>query len=386
MAVTPNNIDRWSENVAKLYESLEGEIIRIIARRLKKGYEDITYWQAQKLQELRMFNTEVVRLLSKVTKIGESEIKRMFEEAGKGIVQDIDKAVPFPKKPMPSNLDAIIAGFFNQAWGDIDNLVNQTLITTHYGVGTAQRAYQGVLNQTAAMFNSGLYTFEQSLERAIMELAQKGIDSGLIDRGGHRWSLEGYVRNVLKSTLGNTYNTVRKDRLADYGIYTVVVTSHIGPRSACSKIQGNVVDLRRPEELPENWPYRSIYDPYWEADYGAPGGHRGVNCRHMHIPFIPGVSVNNQPKYDARLNERVREARDKQRRLERDIVKYKKNLMIAEALGSDSADYWRMMVRRKQKAMREHIERHSKYLSRNYAREKVYTPLDTMLKDFAYDN
>ena len=68
MAVTPNNIDRWSENVAKLYESLEGEIIRIIARRLKKGYEDITYWQAQKLQELRMFNTEVVRLLSKVTK------------------------------------------------------------------------------------------------------------------------------------------------------------------------------------------------------------------------------------------------------------------------------------------------------------------------------
>ena len=51
--------------------------------------------------------------------------------------------------------------------------MNQTLITTHYGVGTAQRAYQGVLNQTAAMFNSGLYTFEQSLERAIMELAQK---------------------------------------------------------------------------------------------------------------------------------------------------------------------------------------------------------------------
>lgn len=382
--ITPNQLDLWSSNMADLYNALEGEIIRIIIKRLKNGHEDITYWQAKKLQELRMFNDEVARNLAKVTKIAEKEIKRMFEEAGKAIVQDVDNAIPYPTKPMPSNLDNIMRAYHDQVWTEIDNYVNQTLVTTAYGVGTATLAYQDVLNRTAAMFNTGLYTFEESLERAISELAQKGIKSTMVDRGNHTWSLEGYVRTVLKSTLGNTYNELRTSRMAEYGVHTVLVTSHVGARAQCSRIQGNVVDLRYPSELPEGWPYKSIYDPSWGAEYGTAGGHLGVNCRHMHIPFIPGVNTNNQPKYDAELNARVAQARDKQRRIEREIVKYKKNLMVAEELGSDKADYWRMMVRRRQAAMRLHLKENGQYLSRNYKREKVYTPLDTLLKDFSY--
>jgi len=291
--ITPTQLDLWSANMAELYNALEGEIIRILIKRLNNGHTDILEWQAQKLYELRLFNNDVVRRLSEVTKVAESEIKRMFEETGVAIVKDIDNAMPYPTQPMPSNLDEIMRAYHEQVWEEIDNYVNQTLITTAYGVGTAQKAYTDVLNRTQAMFNTGLYTFEQSLERAITELAQKGINSGMVDRGGHIWSLEGYVRTVLKSTLGNTYDQLRKDRMADYGVYTVVVTSHVGARDKCSKIQGNVVDLRPMDELPPNWPYKSIYDPYWNADYETPGGHRGVNCRHLHVPFIPGVNTNN---------------------------------------------------------------------------------------------
>src|SRR5690625_938829 len=110
----------------------------------------------------------------------------------------------------------------------------------------------------------------------------------------------------------------------------------------------------------------------------------GINRRHMHIPFIPGVNTNNQPKFDQELNARVAKARERQRQIEREIVKYKKNLMVAEELGSENADYWRQMVRRRQKAMREHIAENSDYLSRNYKREKVYTPLDILLKDMNF--
>lgn len=382
--ITPDQLDIWSSNMAELYNSLEGEIIRIIIRRLNKGHKDILEWQAQKLYELRLFNTEVTKLLAEVTEIAESEIKQMFEETGIGIVEDIDRAVPQNPKPIPGNLDNTMRAYSNQTWSDINNYVNQTLITTHYGAGTAARAYQEVLNKTSAMFNTGLYGFEDSLERAITELAQKGMDSALVDSRGYRWNIEGYVRSVLKSTLGNTYNELRRDRLAEYGIHTVLVTSHVGARPACSKIQGNVIDLRPLEQLPPNSQYKSIYDPYWGAEYGTPGGHRGVNCRHLHIPFIPGVNTNNQPHYDDELNEKVAKNRDIQRRIEREIVKYKKNLMVAEELGSDKADYWRMMVSRRQKAMREHLKENGEYLRRNYRREKVYVPLSTLLKDFSY--
>lgn len=382
--VTPYQMDLWSSNMSDLYQSLEGDIIRILIRRLKGGSSDITQWQAEKLQQLRLFNNDVVRLLSRVTKVAEPEIKRMFENAGKEIVQDIDNTVPYPNKSLPNNLDNIMRGYYEQSWSDIDNYVNQTLVTTHYGMGTATKAYTDVLNSVTASFNTGLYTLEQSVERAVIQLAQKGIDSTFVDKGGHTWSLERYTRTVLKSTLGNTYDKVRKDRMADYGVHTVVVTSHAGAREKCSRIQGNVVDLRMPGEIPEDSPYKSIYDPSWRAEYGTAGGHMGVNCRHNHIPFIPGVNTNNQPEFDNELNERVAKARDTQRRIEREIVKYKKNYMVASEMGSETADYWKQMVSRRQKAMRTHLEQNGEYLSRDYKREKVYTPLNVLLKDFDY--
>ena len=80
------------------------------------------------------------------------------------------------------------------------------------------------------MFNTGLYTFEDAVEKAITDMAQKGIKSTMIDRGQHKWSLEGYARTVLKSTLGNTYDVVRKERMAEYDVHTVLVSSHAGAR------------------------------------------------------------------------------------------------------------------------------------------------------------
>lgn len=379
--VTPYQLDIYSARMAELYNSLEGEIIRAIIRRLNKGHDDILEWQARMLYQARLFNDDVIKLLAEVTEVAEPTIRKMFEDTGIGAVQSIDNMMPFDKKPTPTNLSTVMKGYADQTWLEINNYVNQTLVTTHYGTGTAQRAYTQVLNETQSLFNTGLYNFEESLERAVRGLAQKGIDSGMVDRGGHTWSLEGYTRTVLKSTLNNTYDTVRKDRMFDYGVYTVVVTAHAGARTQCARIQGNVVDLR--QVVPQDSEYRSIYDPYWGAEYGTAGGHRGVNCRHLHVPFIPGVSTNNQPSYDQEQNARVAKNRTTQRRIEREIVKYKKNLMIAEEMGhTDNANYYSMMVRRRQKAMRKHLKENGEYLSRQYEREKVYTPLNTLLKDF----
>lgn len=384
--ITPHQLDIWSSNMANLYDSLEGEILRIIIKRLNKGHSDILQWQAEKLQELHLFNNDVTKLLSEVTNVAEPEIKKMFEDVGVGAVEDIDNMMPSKKKPIPSGLNQTMRGYYNQTWLEIDNYVNQTLVTTHFGLGSVARAYVNILNNVTAHFNTGLYTFEQALEMAIIDLAQKGIESGMIDKGGHRWSLEGYVRTVLKSTLGNTFDKVRKERMAEYGIHTVVVTSHAGARDKCSRIQGEVVDLRPVEELPADSKYKSIHDPYWMAEYGEPGGHRGVNCRHLHIPFIPGVSTNNQPHFKDDTNKEVAKARSTQRRIEREIVKYKKNLMVSSEIGSGKDDYYKMMVGRRQKAMREHLKANGDYLRRDYKREKVYTPLETLLKDFSYKN
>ncbi len=383
MAVTPHQMDIWSSNMSHIYQSLEGELLRLIMIRLNKGHTDITDWQLTKLQELHLFNADAAKVIAKTTGLAESEITRMFETTGDKLVQSVDGAVPYDPLPRPTNLDNIMRAFHEQTWLDINNYVNQTLLTTNFGYGQATTLmYQDIINKTAAAFNSGLFTFEQALERTVQQWAQKGIKSTFIDKGGHTWSIERYVRTVLKSTLNNTYDKVRKERMGEYGIHTVLVTSHMGARLACSRIQGNVVDLREQSDSE----YRSIYDPYWRAEYGTEGGHRGINCQHMHIPFIPGVNTNNQPHYDIDENNKVAKLMDKQRYLERQVVKFKKNRMVSDALGqTDNAKAWGKKIRLAQSKLRETVDS-SEYLSRNYAREKVYTPINTLLKDFKYDD
>lgn len=385
--ITPHQLDLWSSNMSHLYQSLEGELIRILIKRLNSGHGDILDWQREKLQQLHLFNKETTKIISQVTGIAHGEVEKMFEESGERIVKDLDMQLPYDPRPLPSNLDDIMKAYHEQAWSDITNNVNQTLLSTNFGYNTATtRMYNEIINKTAAAFNSGLFTFDEALEKTIREWAQKGIKSTFTDKGGHTWSLERYVRTVLKSTLANTYDTLRKDRMSEYGVHTVVVTSHMGARQACSRIQGQVVDLRQTSELPSNWKYRSIYDPNWQAEYGTAGGHRGVNCQHLHIPFIPGANTNNQPKIDPEENAKVVELTKKQRYFERQIIKFKKNKMIAEEMGNiDGASQWQRNITNAQRAIRGLIDSNP-YLSRNYAREKVYTPIDTLLKDFRYDN
>lgn len=384
--VNPHQLDLWSSNFSQLYNALEGEIIRQLIKRLSNGKTDILEWQAQALKDLHLFNKDCAEYLAKVTGVAEDEIYRMFEKAGIGTIESVDSAVPNATAPLPTNLDNVTRAYADQAWHDIDNLVNQTLVSTNYGYGATTKLYQQTLTRTQQLFNAGFLTLDQALEKAIQEMAQKGVKSTFIDKGGHTWSMERYVRTVLKSTLGNTYNQLRTERLGEYGQYLVRVSQHVGAREACSRIQGHVVDMRPMNQIPADSKYRSIYDPYWQAEYGTAGGHRGVNCGHSHFIFIEGVNTNTSEPIDPELNAKVRQLTDKQRRLERQVVKFKKNQMVSEALGNqEGADAWGKKVRANQKALRDLVASND-YLSRNYKREKVYTPLNTLLKDFRYDN
>ena len=377
----PKQLDLWSWKMSGLYNSLEGEIISILIKRLNNGCTDISDWQIQALKDLGLYRKEVTELLSGVTGVAEKEVREMFEEVGKDTIKEIDDAVPYNPLPKPTDIDSVMRSYYNQCWSGLDNFVNQTLISTNYGYGgTATLAYTKVLSNVQALFNTGIYTLPEALEKAIQNLANSGIKSTFIDKGGHTWSMERYVRTVLQSTLSNTYNELRTSRMAEYRVHTVVVTSHMGAREACSRIQGNVVDLRQVSEIPEDSEYRSIYDPYWKAEYGTPGGHRGCNCKHNHIPFIVGVSTNNQPKYDEKENEEVRKLIAKQRQLERAVVKCQKNKMVSSKLGNkEGAKIWRNRANGYRNKLNTLVNS-NKYLSRNYNREKVYTPLSSLLE------
>lgn len=367
--ITPYQLDLFTEPVADIYRALEDEIFLLVAKRLKAGgrisEDDILRWQIERMQELRMLNQETIKALAKATGIAEKEIIKAIEEVGYRTIESVDSELKyaFEPLPIPNHIDTILATYVQQTFREIDNFVNQTLITTNYGEGTVTRMYRKIVEETTGKVLAGTTTVNKAIAETVIKWSEKGLETAFVDKGGHVWSLERYADTVIRSTVNRTYNELRISRMDDYGVDLVLVSSHPDPREACAPIQGKVASIKNPSSNPK---YPSIY----EFGYGTPGGLRGVNCRHMFYPFVEGLNVNNQIQYDEATMKKNRELSQKQRYYERQVRKAKRSLMLAEEIGDEETiQRYKRLVRSRQAKVREFVDEHG--LIRRYDKERV---------------
>lgn len=368
--ITPHNLDLFTQPVADIYRALEDEIFLLVAKRLKAGgrisEDDILHWQIERMQELRMLNQETIKALAKATGLAEKEIVKAIEEVGYRTIESVDSELKYAFEPLPitSHIDTILATYVQQTFREIDNFVNQTLITTNYGEGTVTRMYRKIVEETTGRVLAGTTTINKAVAETVIKWADKGIETAFIDKGGHVWSLERYADTVIRSTVNRTYNELRMSRMEDYGVDLVLVSSHPDPREACAPIQGRVASIKPPGENTSRYP--SIY----EFGYGEPGGLRGVNCRHMFYPYVEKLNINNQPQYDEATMARNRELSQKQRYYERMVRKVKRSLMLAEEIGDEETiQRYKRLVRNRQAVLREFVRENK--LIRRYDKERV---------------
>lgn len=379
--ITPHQLNLLTDPVAELYEALEIEILKQVARRLRvKGEADITEYQIRKLNQLHLLNRDVEKLLSTMSGVASDEIKQVIHDAGYRVIDDTDEYMRMAGKevlPRPS-IEPLMESYVNQTFREINNFVNQTLITTQFGEGSVTNMYRRIVEETTLKYSSGLLTLEQATEDAILQWANRGIPSTFIDKGGHTWSMERYVRTVLKSTNSRIYNELRTSRMADYGVYTVLVGTKPKARPVCALCQGKVLDIRTVSE--------SGYPSVYEYGYGTPGGHRGINCGHPWFPWIEGVSTNNQREYDTKQTIENEKIEQRRKEIARRIVKTKKMLMVTTELGTEGQSHYERLLKRQQAQMRLFIKENQDNvtfnLKRVYQYEKVYTPLETLVADF----
>ena len=368
--ITPHQLDMFTQPVVHVYRALEEEIFEMIAKRLVTK-EDVTQdtvfeWQVDKLNQLRLVNEDTIKALAKATGKAEKEIRKAIYEAGIQTIESVDEELKgiYPPLPRPTQIDAILESYVNQTFRELDNFVNQTLITTNYGEGTVTRMYRQIVEETTGKVLAGLKTTNKAIAETVIEWSRKGIDTAFVDRGGNVWHLERYAETVIRSTVNRTYNELRMSRMEDYDIDLVLVSSLPDPREICSEIQGKVASIKEPSENTSKYP--SIY----EFGYGTPGGLRGINCRHMFFPFVDGVMENNQPQYNESEMAHNRELRQRQRYLERQIRQAKRELKLAEIIGDEETILAKKrLVRRRQARMREFINETGR--TRQYERERV---------------
>jgi len=292
----------------------------------------------------------------------------MFRDVGTKTIKSVDEEVKeFRNKlPEPTNIDRMLESYVRQTFLELDNFVNQTLITTNYGEGTVARMYRKIVEETTAQVLAGNKTINQAVAETVIKWSDKGIDTGFVDKGGRRWQLEQYADTVLRSTVNNTYNDLRTSRMKEHEIDLVLVNSYADPRPSCSRIQGNVCSMSNPSSDPK---YPSIY----EFGYGTPSGIRGVNCRHILYPFVDGMNTNNQIQYDESKMREQYKLSQQQRYYERQVRKAKRSLALAEEIGDEKTiDKYKKLVRNRQAKVREFVADNN--LARRYDKERVVVP------------
>ena len=374
--------EQSGQKIIDAYSTLQEQIFEVIINTLKEGdykhvdKEDVVLWQAEQLQKLGRLNLQAIKLMAETDGSSQTVIQYYINFHCLHIKQEIDTQLHHVTgSPIPSSeeTELLIKGIVDQTWNDLQNNVNETLITRNYGNSAITQAYRRILTESTAATVSGLMTHEDAVNLAIQRAVDRGLPTKLIDKAGHNWSLEGYVRMVINTTVNRTYNEIRLQRMKDFGMHLALMSSHPDSRPACADIQGHVVNLVPPESPDFNPHYDSIYN----HGYGEPSGTQGINCRHILFPYVPGVNENHQPQYDPKEAIKNGKLVQKQRARERAIRDAKRRLKAAEKLGDENKiNQAKTLIRARQAKLREFIKetnagKEIPILVRDYDREKI---------------
>ena len=382
MAITPNQLDIEASYIQDAYMAMEAEIMRMLVKHLKMptrmplNEDNAFHWKIEKMQQLNLLNQQSLQqLVNETSQYSYDQLREIIVDMGVEVISDLDQNLSQQtgkEPPSRTEIDNVMESYLNQQWRDLDNHVNQTLIDTNYPNNPLAKMYQQVLNDTVAKIIGGTKTPQQALRESIYAMVEKGVMTTFVDKAGREWSLERYVRMVLKTTTHHVYQDLRLKRGLEHGIVTAIMSSHMAARPHCAHIQGGWVLLVRKEDVPEGLRHiSSIYD----HGYGEPDGTQGINCRHrLYIQiYDPDLDIHMK-QYNPKQAIDNADLVAKQRRMEVAIRRAKRQLNAATTMDNkEDVLHFKQLVRRRQAALRTFINEHDQLLRRDYSREQVYS-------------
>ncbi|MBT8853757.1 minor capsid protein [Lactobacillus delbrueckii subsp. bulgaricus] len=368
-----------AEKVADQYLILQQEIFGMLIDAIKGvrprltdlKAEEMVEWRIKALAQMGALTQQVIEYVKKqsptIAKAVDEVIKRNGLKVNQSFNKDLAKLLNQPIKPVSTETMQVLDSYAAQTWRSLDNNVNQSLLSTNVGKNPALRVYQDILNKCTLAATTGLKTPQEAIFDTIDDLVKTGLPTTLIDKGGHKWSLEGYTRTVITTTTLRTYNDVRMQSLKDYSQTVAIMTSHPAARPACAPIQGKVVNVVDHGDPRFNPKYPTIYD----YGYGTPAGTLGINCMHQLYPYVEGVTINRQKHYDEQEAIKNGQIQQMQRYYERQVRKWKQRKLAAERIGNTNlVAKSNSAIRGYQAKIRKIVSEHD-FLTRQYDREKI---------------
>lgn len=335
--LSPDYLARIPDVACQLWWQVEEDILVDIARRLAKMGEitDTALWQVKRMEQIRLFRSDIVRRLKKASGQSETLIRQLLQVACVKALLEDDAVHENAGRTMPPVNNSLAMRNLLTAGAKQTNgtMANITATTANTATGQFERALDRAWLQTA----SGAFDYKTAVRRCVADLASTGLEAVRYP-SGHVDTLEVAVRRAVVTGVNQSACRLQMERCKDVGCDLVEVTAHAGARPAHAQWQGKIYSIsgKHPK-----------YPPLSETGYGTGAGLAGWNCRHNMFPFWEGIS---EPQYTserlAELDAKNIEYNGKkysryeinqmQRSRERRVRRWKRQYAMEEAAGLDS--------------------------------------------------
>lgn len=342
--LTPDYLETLPDALVELWQQVEDDILRDIARRIGKmpdrdALTDTAAWQSWRYEQMQACHQDVLSLLSKYSGKSKAEIRRLLLDAGLATLASDDalyQAMGFAPSAIDTNqaLNNLLNAGYRQTLGTWQNL---TATTANTVTGEFERALDRAWLQVA----SGAFDYKTAVKRAVDGLADHM--AGVTYPSGHKDTLEVAVRRAVLTGVNQTCAKLQLARADEMGCEFVEVTAHAGARPEHAVWQGKI--YHRGGAIV----YKGVrYEDFETATgYGTGPGLCGWNCRHNFYPYFPGLSVPNYTadrlaelnardiEYNGQKYTRY-EITQMQRALERQVRRFKRQYLAEDAAGVDA--------------------------------------------------
>ena len=340
--LAPDYLDHAPDRLVLLWQQVEDDILRDVARRISKmdTMTPTANWQLWRYEQTEALRQDVVKKLARYTGKSEAEIRRLMQEAATRAMEAEDEIYyHYGKEPTPfadnATLQALLNAGYQQTAGTFHNLTATT-------ANTVSGQFEAALDRAHLKVSSGAFDYKSAIKSAVDSLAD--TMKYVTYPTGHTDTLEVAARRAVLTGVNQTGAKLQVARADEMGVEFFETTAHGGARPSHAEWQGR--QFHRGGAVD----YMGKHYPDFEAatGYGTGAGLCGWNCRHTFFAIFPELGAPpawTQESLEA-LNARDieynggrytrYEISQMQRARERTVRKYKRRYLAEDAAGSDT--------------------------------------------------
>lgn len=340
--LAPDYLDHAPDRLVLLFQQVEDDILRDVARRISKmeALTPTANWQLWRYEQTEALRQDVVKKLARYTGRSEAEIRRLMQEAATRAMENEDEIYyHYGKEPTPfsenATLQALLNAGYQQTAGTFHNLTTTT-------ANTVSGQFEAALDRAHLKVSSGAFDYKNAVKSAVDSLAD--TMKYVTYPTGHTDTLEVAARRAVLTGVNQTGAKLQVARADEMGVEFFETTAHGGARPSHAEWQGR--QFHRGGAVD----YMGKHYPDFEAatGYGTGAGLCGWNCRHTFFAIFPELgappawtqesleALNARDiKYNGGRYTRY-EISQMQRARERTVRKYKRRYLAEDAAGADT--------------------------------------------------